>query len=315
MNIMYNVNKFDAIKNIILQKSRYQKVMLLYDDNVSQYNISQLLNIIKEDVIFNKMHISSIDECELNNGYKTIIYFCCADSYLKLNIDKREFINIFCPIGPCLLPFFSSKDSCLCKCKDDYMIVAERNFDVNMLSSLCFNMFYNYCKNLLTQQSKAFDFSMVSREINQNNLFDIICQLDEDFELVDIQILKTCNISCEQSALLHLIILNGFLTLINSMKTESLMLVDVFKSAQENENEIDKFYTMYYTDSFTNLVLLNFNNLLKHCVGIKQKVRDCLKAFDFSMIDAEKIIQEVKGFARKDNGIIGYLYLFNVFGV
>ena len=52
---------YKEIKNIVQTKAKYQKVMLLYDENVSSIDIAKIYNSIKELCIYNQCNIDDID--------------------------------------------------------------------------------------------------------------------------------------------------------------------------------------------------------------------------------------------------------------
>ena len=94
MRVVYeDIDK--ELKSIIAQKAKYQKVMLLHDDTVSNAQINKLYENVKELCVYNQVDISAIEESEIYNGYKALIYFCSTDSFLKIKFDVDEFVNIF----------------------------------------------------------------------------------------------------------------------------------------------------------------------------------------------------------------------------
>ena len=97
-----------GIKDIIERRSKYQKVMLIYDNNITNADILEIYDKIKELCIFNKLNIDTERDRfdEIFDGYRTIIFFCSANSFLNINVDRTEFINIYVPIDSHVLPFF-----------------------------------------------------------------------------------------------------------------------------------------------------------------------------------------------------------------
>ena len=66
-------NKLQEVKKIILQKAKFQKVMLLFDDSVSNFEIAEIYNEIKEFCVYNQSNISSLKEDEIFDGYRFFI--------------------------------------------------------------------------------------------------------------------------------------------------------------------------------------------------------------------------------------------------
>ena len=82
MKLCYD-NPLKELKKIIEINAKYQKVMLLFDDSVSNVEIREVYDTIKQDCIYNQSNILELDDKEIFNGYKLIIYFCSADGFLK----------------------------------------------------------------------------------------------------------------------------------------------------------------------------------------------------------------------------------------
>ena len=133
----------NSIKNIIEQKAKFQKVMLLFDESSLTGEINNIYEEIRDICVFNKCDISLVDENEVFNGYRLIIYYCSADNYLKINFNKNEFINVYILQDNKVLPFvlddinnFSSLDN--------HIILKSKQVDLRMLASIYLNIFYNY---------------------------------------------------------------------------------------------------------------------------------------------------------------------------
>ena len=79
MEIISNKDLLQIISN----KAKYQKVLLIYDNTVSSLQINELYTNIKNLCIFNKMEINSIDENEYFNCYKMLIFYCNTTNLIK----------------------------------------------------------------------------------------------------------------------------------------------------------------------------------------------------------------------------------------
>ena len=78
-----NENPLKEIKNIVETKAKYQKVMFLFDDNVSNIKIREIYEEIKGFCVYNQANIKELEKEELFNGYSLIIFHCSIDSFLK----------------------------------------------------------------------------------------------------------------------------------------------------------------------------------------------------------------------------------------
>ncbi len=312
MKLSYE-NHVKEIKKIIETKAKYQKVMLLFDDSVSNVEIIEIYNEIKGLCMYNQSNIKDLNKEEIFNGYRLIIYFCMVDNFLKCDFEKDEFINVFVPRDNALLPYFLSNKNEIEKA-DNVLILNKSRVDVSAVSSVYFCKFFNYFKNLMYGYNNISLFNEISREINQFNILNQIIEIPENSEFVDVEILKKCKINYEDLILVDLLLIDAFLLLLTSIKTQNLMIVDVYKAVRDEEEMIEKFYKLYNNETMTNIVVLNFNCLYNYCVKTKEKIIDFVGFFNVSnKIDV--LIQKIKNFAKADNGLIAYLYLYNIFNV
>ena len=313
MKIFYENNKKE-IKNIVQNKAKYQKVMLLFDDNVTNFQIANIYENIKEICIYNQVHINQLDEHEIFNGYRVIIYLCSTNSFLKCRFNREEFINVFCPKDSAMLPYFLSYENKL-DIGENYLFLESSKVDIQMIISIYFNRFYNYFKELMHFQNRDVDFSFDNKEITHYNLINYIENFNKDAVFLDIEIIKNCNMNYEDVAIVDLLLVNAFLVLIPSIKNKNIMLVDVYKCAKDDEQLINKFYKLYNNDSFENLVTLNYNYLYNLCIKTKQKIIEYLNLVDVDINMVEEKIEKLKQYSKNSNDIIAYLYIYNIFNV
>lgn len=312
MKIFFNENVCEEIKKIVLEIAQYQKVMLLFDDDASQDLIFNIYQTVREFVVFNKANITNVTQEELNDGYKLVIYCCCADSYIKFEKDNSDCINIFCPSNEYVLPFLIQKGDL--DYNEDFLILATKKFDIKMLASVYFNLFFNHCNKLLFQQDLQINTIESGLQLNAQNLLNFVVGLDKDFEFIDIKILKKCDLLYSDLFLIHVILLNAFISVINSIKDKNTMLVDVYKATQTHDEYIDKLYAMYFGGSFENLIKLNCENLLLFAEKTKRKIIELNEISLCSENWLEEVLNKIKAFSKDEDGLLGYLYLFNVFG-
>ncbi len=317
MNIL-NGDYFLNILQIVVAKCKYQKVMLLYDDTITNLEISSIYNSIKENSIFNKISITR-EKNKLNeiyNGYRCIIYFCSIDSFLSLDFDKSEFINIYFVRDNAILPYFLNTKYNVMNTSTDYLLMKNQVVDIELIFSLFFNKFYNYLKNILCFQTHQFDEIFDIQKLSQTKSLDLIKEVDKNFEFVDIEILKACEIEYKFLPIVDYLVITGSLLLIKSIRNQTLSMVDVYKSAKENYALVDKFYAMATNEMFANLINLNFNCINTFCDKCRNAILDRLSICDeFSEQNIKRILNKMKDYLKNTNGILSYLYLYDVFGI
>ena len=314
MKISYNTNKVEEIKNIIQAKAKYQKVMIVFDESVSNLEIGEIYNSIKEFCIYNQCPINQIDKQELSNGYRLIVFLCEVDNFLEIDFSLEEYINIFCPQDAAILPYFLNQNNNI-SLAENYLILDAFKVDIELMCCVYFNQFFNYFNNLLSLKNRSFEAEWFSQDITAFNMIKILESVDGENVFLDIDIIKKYHISYNEIMLVDLLLIDAFLLLIMSIKSQSLSLVDVYKAAKEDNGLIDKFYACSNNDAFFNLVLLNYNCLYNFCVKTKQKIIDCFNVGDVREEQVKIVMKKIKEYAKNDCGICGYLYLFNLFGV
>lgn len=299
------------VVNVVEEKAKYQKVMVIFDSSVSNVEVDNLYREIKEICIFNKSAFEDLDLNELYNGYKIIIYFCSAESFLKLNFNRDEFINIYIPTGNIFLPFCLD-DNCYLTANYDYILFNGELIDVNVQTSLLFNKFYNYMNSVISLKTKQ---SMLSFNYNltEISMLNNLCKSNNDLEFVDIKILKNTNIDYCNLQILQLLLIDAFLVFISNVKNKTLSIVDVYKSCKEDYGLIDKFYAMANNEGMLMTICLNYNSLYNVCLKTKESILN--HCYNLDENEVESVISELKNFAKNDDGLIGYLYLYNLFNV
>lgn len=298
----------ENLLKIINLKAKYQKVMVLFGEEISSVELSEIYNTIKEVCIYNQQSINEFNFDEINNGYRAIIYLCSPEEFVKLNFIKREFVNLVMVKNKEILPYCVDVDNKIIK--QDLFLFSKQGVDINLYSSLCFNNAYNSLVNML--------------EFKENNLIksdkaleqiEVLSNVDEKFEFVDMEILSKTNINYNNLNVVHLMLIDAFMLLLNSVKFKSLSLVDVYKICKDDYTELDKFYKMSSNENFFTIITLNYNYLYNFCANTKQEILDNFINCEIEENELEKIFLELKNYAKSANNLIGYLYLFDFFKI
>ena len=299
------------VVNVVEEKAKYQKVMVIFDNNVSSIEVDNLYREIKDICIFNKCLVENLDLNELYNGYRIIIYLCSAENFLKLNFNRDEFINIYIPTSKIFLPFCLD-NNCYLSSNDDYILFNGELIDVNVQTSLLINKFYNCINGVISLKTKQ-DRMNFNENLTETALLNNLCKSNNDLEFVDMKILKNTNIDYCNLQILHLLLIDAFLVFISNVKNKTLTIVDTYKSCKEDYNLIDKFFAMSNNEGLLMIICLNYNYLYNICLKTKESILNL--CYNLEESEVENVISELKNFAKNDDGIIGYLYLYNLFNV
>lgn len=302
-------NRTKNLASIIQEKAKYQKVLLLYDNSISLVDINEIYNKIRELCIFNKMDLNNIDEKEFYNGYRLLIFCCNCASLSKFSLNKEEFINIYYPTNNQTLHFFANNLNLFTK--DCYLLLSSTQLDLTLLSSLYFNNFFNYTNNLLNFQPAQLKFE---ENLNIFSLVNNLNKIEKPYYFTDLEILNNINIQYNEIMLLHLILVNAFLTFITEIKNNIPSIIDVYKLAKQNFNLIDKCYTTFFNETIYNSVILNYNSLHDACIKTKSKILSLISLNNTPTINLDKIITKTKEYLKTSNSKLNFLYFFNVFG-
>ena len=285
--------------------------MLIYDQTVTNSQIASIYEQIKAQCIFNKMSVREFDEGELNNGYKVTIFLCSGETYLKLHYPKSDFVNIFMPTDDAVLPYFLNNFKS--EQSNDYMVVKEGGLDAGAVASVYFARFYNYIKELLTIQKSEIEFDFSLTQITQKNVFELLFGLNE-MEFVDLQILSHANLSYSDLPFLDYLLISAFQVLISNLKVRSYTYADIYKVAKDNSAQIDKFFAMAQNQMLFNLISLNYNRLNLACNSTKNAILELLPNYNIKSAKIEELIKKIRDFSFSHDGLLSYMYLYNIFG-
>lgn len=300
------------IKHIIDTTSKYQKVMLVYDDSASENNLIDIYNLIKELCIFNRVHIKDINDGEIYNGYRAIIYFCSSLSILKVNIEKEDFINIYLPTDQAVLPCYIDKNNNI-NISNSFMFTTEYSLDLCAMTSIYLNKFYNYVKELLNMQRSDENFYFEELEITPLQIIKQIESIKPSKEFIDIKIMKMTNLDYKYLGLVDLMIINSFSLLISSCKNKTLQLADIYKICKNDYSLADKFYSIYTNRALVGLIELNYNCLNAACNKCKEKILEFLPKIDYDIDIQNQVYSEMKKYSIQSNDLIANFYLYDIF--
>lgn len=304
-----NYMDFSPLKDIVEERAKYQKVMVLYDDSTSNTTLSKIYQLLKEDCVFNSIEIGK-DLTEIYNGYRLLVFLCRTDNFLKLDIRFDEFINVFVPADDGMLPYYLNNQNKVDN-KNCYLFLRFGVADPNILPSIYFNNFYNYLYQLVYCQVSDVKFNFHDLDITQLTLKNLLSNFDKKIEFVDIDILKKSNLTYNFLPLIDYVLICAFNCYILSVKERMLSLVDIYKTVGEDYELLDKYYAIISNKLLLNIVQLNSHCLITTAEKTKQKILDNIQSFSSQQV--QQAIQAVKNYAKSTDGILTSLYLYNVF--
>ncbi len=307
-----NFNYLNELKRIVSERARYQKVMLLFDNSIANSELLDIYNSIKEECIFNKLNIENDSMDEVNDGYKLIIYKCQIDSFLKLEFDRRDYVNVYMPSDNYFLPYFLDIDSILNE-SNDYLFIPNGIIDTLILPSVYFNRFQKNIEELSCDRIDKESFSFALSEVNQQTLLKVLSH-ERELMFLDIDIIKKCDLPYRYLSLVDYVLISAYLVMLRAIKTHNISMVDTYKVAKENMSLIDKFYAMSENDILSRIIRLNINKLDILLFRTKSEILEYIDT-DFALAHLDEVIMKVKEYIKRNDGLISYLYLYNIFGI
>ncbi len=299
----------DQLAELVEKYAKYQKVMLIYDQNVSNFDLSNVTNKIKEFTIYNAKEIGDKNTKEIFDGYKMLIFLCSADSFLKFDYPIDEFVNLFISQDENILPF----------CLDNHNHIAEKTIllanttrvDKSACSSLFFANFYNYFARLYTQQEQENEIEIA--EISQRGVITCLNKIMPDIEFVDIDILKKTGINYSDLPMVDYLLLAGFEAFVVGAKQRNLAMTDLYKNISDDQNLIEKFFALSQNDAIFLLIDYNFSNLQQRIISAMSNVKNFVQTFDRTK--TAQMVLKIKEYCKNCSGILNYLYLYDVFKI
>lgn len=308
MNIIYK-NFYEELNSAVKKHAKYQKVLLLYDNCVTNSEINLIESAVKGECVFNKVDINNFDYKLVYDGYKMLIFLCGVDSFIKIKFDVSEFVNFFFCIDNNQLPYLVPN----IKNSNDYLCLEFNKIDINIITSVYFNKFYNYLSNIFYNQNSKVELDFSLSEITQSKSLAFTDGLDLDFDFVDLDLIKNANIEYKYLPIVDYLLISAFQIIIKAIKMHSLNIVDIYKSCREDENKIEKFYAMTKNAVLPNVVEINYNILSIACEKTKNRIKEYLILSNDYIKNIDDIIFKIKGYCKNSNNILSYLYLYNVF--
>ncbi len=309
MHVIYK-DYYEELKIAVMKFAKYQKVMLLYDDSITNSEIKAISDSIKGECIFNQANINNIDRAQLYDGYRMLIFKCGVDSFLQAKIDTNEFVNFFfCP-DENYLPYFALD---IKQNENNYICLSQGKIDHCAVTSIYINRFYNYLNDIVINQQTSVNFDFNENEITQSKLISMLNDVNKDFDFVDLDILREMKIDYKLLPLVDYLLITAFQLIILASKSHSLNLVDIYKSSREDYEIIDKFYAMSKNQILPNVIELNFNIINIVCKKTKERICELLSLSRDYYDEVDELIYKIKNYCKNSNSILSYLYLYNIF--
>ncbi len=308
--------KLTELNSIIEAKAKYQKVMLIYDDSASPTQINEIYYNLKQICVFNKIKAGE-NNLDIYNGYRAVIYLCTADSFIKLNIDTNEFINIFIPQDNAILPYVMDKNFYICKA-ESYLLTDKISSDENITISLLFNEYFNYLMSLVNCEEFNLNLNF-SSNLTITQTLNLLSSLPSNLRFYDIELISKANIDYKMLPIVDYLLIAAFYTVTKSIQQNNLTIVDSYKAFKDDYAQIDKYFSLCSNNVLLELIKLNFSCLNSVCERVKDMILQNLTLpftfFGANDANLKDVSLKLKNFCKNSNNLFAYLYLYNIFSV
>lgn len=304
----------DEVCSLILQKARYQKVLICVDENSDTEYIENLKNCIQKDTIllmyyYNKQDVSHFFNM-INNGVRVVVYDVSIEKFYKLQNENVYVLNIFLPQSKFLMPYILNKESVY----GDNLIVCDTSVK-DYASVIClYQSAFDWIWGLLLQGAD------VETEMFKN--IDALINGDVDFypALINkVQALKgyiNKDYACvDEEDLPYYIYLKTYsiFNMLKSVNTGTVEYIDFYKT-QTSEKAISKAYNLIIKYDIFEKLNIYSNNLIKINYAILNRLKILIKKyFKIKNIKINKIIKIIKSQAKYLNAdnLLYISYIFN----
>ena len=315
MRVLDINSSLDEMTKIILQKARYQKVVLCIDDTSDIKFIDLLTSRIERDVVllkyyYNKNNINELHNM-LNNGVRVVIYNVDIKRFYKLVNNDNYVLNIFIPQENFVFPYIACNESLY---GDNLLVLNTNNYDYITLIML-------YQFGLYKVWSTLLQGGNVDTSIFKN--FDKIANGKIDFYSSLINEIKCLNpyisneyqdLDIEQLPYYVYLRLCAVLNLLVNIGQHNEQYIDFYKT-EKSSKDISKAYALIIQTDIIDTLKFNCPNLIKLNMIILTRIKILIKKyFNFKNINLNKLNKIIKNQSKLLN-IDNLLYISYIFDV
>lgn len=306
MIVKYN----DYLSNLkgLIDNVKYQKVLLIYSSEATDSDIAEIYDTIKDNVVFNKVQYESLDKDIINNGYRMVILLCSGDDILHLDYSVEDVINVYIPLDNGILPFFYllRRNSYN---QNNYILIRDHKADICLNAHIEFLKFWLDILSLKHNTEHLWLEGYSLLDLRQS--IDIISNITVD-NYIDVDIVSRCSLLYQDLVCVELVVLDGYLRLIQDAKLGNLTMIDIYKYHFDDVENVDMYYKVYQDSSFIQYLSLNHDVLIERILGVKDKLKEYLTIISSENTNIDTIIESVKEYS-KANEELAELYLYDVF--
>lgn len=302
MRIIDKNGSINEIVDLILNKARYQKVLICLDENSDIEFVENIIDKIKNQVVilkyyYNKHNVESLRNM-INNGVRVVVYNVRLEYFYKLQSDNNYIINIFLPQSKFLLPYINNVESVY----GDNLLVC--NTMVKDYLSLIF--LYEVALNKVWQmlvQDLDVDTSMFKNlDALANGDVDFYTGLANQVGYVK-SVLTNDYKEVEESQIPYYIYLRlcYILKMLEELNRNNEQYIDFYKT-EKSSMAVEKAYSLIIKHKLIELLKYNSGNLIKINCAVLNRIKIIIKKhFNFKNIKTNKLNKIIKNQSKESN--------------
>lgn len=310
------LNKYNLteIKEYIINKAKYQKVIICVDDSSNLPMMEEIQSAISRDVVvlkyvYNPKTISDFAKM-LNDGVRMVIYNVCTNNFCNLRQCNNFILNIFIPTSKYVLPYMLNID---CVYGDNILICNNANVDYASIIVLYYAGLNKVWYDLQAGEKVNLEiFKRIDKLANGLNnfyihLFECVNYLSKYIE-VDL-------FSIQENELPYNIYLKScaIFNMLEKFNNKEENYIDFYKT-QKSPEEILKAHKLIIKYELIDLIKYYCNNLLRLNYAILNRFKILIKKyFILKNINLNKINNNIKNCAKysKIDNLLYISYIFN----
>jgi len=309
MRVLEKNKSIDEILKVILQKAKYQKIIVCIDEDSDMEYIDHLIDIVGNKAVMIKYYYNKNDiemfYKMINNGTRLVIYNVSIEHFSKLKNDNIYILNIFIPQTSFILPYINNSESLY---GESLMICANEQKDYRAI-------LYLYMSSLekvwaLILQNNEIDTTIFKR-------VDELVNCDKDFYSKLINLAQILNpymlyeyFDASEDELPYYIYLKlcAILKMFNDVSYNNENYIDFYKM-QLSSSDIDKAYSLVARHDIISTIKLNGTKLIRLGNVLINRFKIIIKKyFNIKNIKLNKINKLIKNQAKALN-IDNLLYI------
>lgn len=309
MRIIDKNNSIQEICDLIVQKARYQKVVLCVDENSDTQLIDDIVNGLGKEVVrltyyYNKRNISQFFDM-INNGVRVVIYNVALEHFYKLQNDNNYILNIFIPQSSFLLPYMSNVESVY----GDNLLVCDTNIKDYTSIMFLYQLSLDKVWNLLIQEVEVDTSIFKNIDAVVNAKVDFCGGLLNVFNYVKSSLTNEYREIDEGQLPFYVYLrLCHTLKMLESVNSGEVEYVDFYKT-ETSSKSIEKAHDLLIKYNMVEVLNKYSGNLIKINCNVLNRIKILIKKyFNFKNIKINKLNKIIK-YQSKDLNTDNLLYI------